>query len=166
MFVSYNILYAYIISNMNDMDKYIGSILWDNLVPVETPVLPFLWQIPKYSWVFQLLRLMVSYSDDTSSYYHNNCFPFVCLRNGGVTIYLSTVANSSSENICRKNKCPTIYFHITYVSEWVCGICLIKGPEMPQNQVSMKTALLYCIFARMYLWVIVGAMIYILGKIL
>ena len=42
MFMSPTILYANIISNMNDMDKYIGSILWDNLAPVEMPALPFL----------------------------------------------------------------------------------------------------------------------------
>ena len=47
-----------------------------------------------------------------SSYYLGKCFPFICLRkNGGVTIYLSTVTNSLSENICRKNKSPTIFPH-------------------------------------------------------
>ena len=37
VYVSYNKLYENIVSNIND----IGIISWDNLVPVEMPVLPF-----------------------------------------------------------------------------------------------------------------------------
>ena len=43
VYVSYNKLYENIISNMNE----IGSISWDNLVPVEMPVLPFYDEYPK-----------------------------------------------------------------------------------------------------------------------